>query len=129
MRVTPRTAFAVLLVLACLGTLTACSGGTAADAPLSVDELAARSADTPVSVQGLLYGDSSGIRLCGAVMESFPVQCGEPSVELAGVDIATISGTTTDQGITWREGVVLTVQRTDSGSFTVLSIEKTPLER
>ncbi|TFD45614.1 hypothetical protein E3T55_18300 [Cryobacterium frigoriphilum] len=119
----PRTTFALVLVLASLGSLTACSSGSATDAPISVDQLVARTADTPVSVAGLLYQDSTGTRLCGAVMESFPVQCGKPWAELVGLDIDTITGTTTDQGITWKEGVVLSVQRADNGSFTVLSTE------
>ncbi|MFC5930275.1 hypothetical protein [Cryobacterium melibiosiphilum] len=126
MRFMLRDAVAVVLVVAGLGTLAACSGGTAADASISVDELVSRSADTPVSVTGLLYDDSSGTRLCGAVMESFPVQCGGPSVDLVGLDMTTVSGTTSDQGITWKEAVVLTVQRTGSGSFTVLSSEDSP---
>ena len=124
-----RTERAIVLGLAGLGTLTACAGGaggTADEAPISVDQLVERSSDSPVAVAGLLYNDSTGTRLCGAAMESFPVQCGKPWVDLVGLDIDSIAGTTTDQGITWKDSVVLSVERAAGGSYTVLASEAHP---
>lgn len=126
MRFSPRQTSTMVLVLGSVCALMACAGGPAAAGPISVEQLLARSADTPVSVTGLLYDASTGTRLCGAVMESFPVQCGKPFVDLVGLDIATIAGTTTEQGITWKEGIVLSVERTDTGSFAVIEADTAP---
>ena len=90
---------------------------------LSVDQLVARSADTPIGVQGFLLDRDGVTRLCAVIMESFPPQCGEPAVELVGLDLAQVAGTQTEQGVTWKEGVVVTVQRRQDARFDVLSLE------
>jgi len=87
-----------------------------------VEELLARSADTPVAVEGLLIVDQGVARLCGVIMESYPPQCGAPSVQLVGLDLAEVEGTTTAAGITWRDGVVLNLQRAADGRFTVVDV-------
>ena len=96
------------------------SASSGASAAITVEQLVARSADTPIAVQGLLHIDHGTARLCAAILESFPPQCGEPSVELIGLDPTTVAGTTTAQGVTWKEGTVLTVQRAADGRFTVV---------
>jgi hypothetical protein len=88
--------------------------------PITVAQLLARSSDAPISVQGLLLVDQGSARLCGAILESYPPQCGAPSVELVGVDIVAIDGTTTVEGITWKEGAVLILERAADGRFTVV---------
>jgi hypothetical protein len=88
--------------------------------PITVQQLITRSADTPVAVKGLLLVAAGMTRLCGAVLESYPVQCGEPSVELVGLDLAAVHEKTTAQGVTWKEGVVLDLQRMGSGRYAVL---------
>jgi type IV pilus biogenesis protein CpaD/CtpE len=90
--------------------------------PLTVSDLVARSADTPVAVEGFLHGEGGTARLCAAVLESYPPQCGQPWVELAGFDPTVVTGTQTAGGVTWKEGVVLVVQRAPDGRFTVLSV-------
>ena len=91
--------------------------------PITVDQLIERSADTPIAVQGFLHADGNATRLCAAVLESYPPQCGEPAVELVGLDLASVTGTTTDQGITWKEGAVLNLERAADGRFTVVDVE------
>ena len=121
-----RSLLGTLALAGALATLAACDSVTdspSTSAPvgaITVDQLLARSSDTPIAVQGFLLEDDRGVvRLCAAILESYPPQCGEPSVELVGLDIATISGTTTAEGITWKEGVVLTLARAQDGRFTV----------
>ena len=96
---------------------------SAAPDPVTVEQLVERSADTPIEVRGLLYVDEGGTRLCAAVLESYPPQCGEPSVELVGLDLSAVDGTTTEGSITWKEGAVLTLQRAPDARFTVLAVE------
>ncbi len=118
----------VLAAVALAAAIVACSADLAqpttsdAGGPITVDQLLARSSDTPISVQGLLLVDRGSARLCGAILESYPPQCGEPSVELVGLDLATIDDTTTAEGVTWREGAVLSLERTADGRFTVVGV-------
>jgi hypothetical protein len=91
--------------------------------PITVEQLLERSADTPIAVQGFLHADRNVTRLCAAVLESSPPQCGEPAAELVGLDLASVAGTTTDQGITWKEGAVLNLERAADGRFDVVDVE------
>jgi len=131
--------FVAVVVVGSVVVLTACgdedsgSGPSASDGggpvtsgredPISVQQLVARSADTPVAVQGLLYAGEGVVRLCGAVLESYPVQCGQPSVELVGLDLAAVEGVTTAEGVTWKEGAVLMLERAGAGRFAVVDVE------
>ncbi len=61
-----------------------------------------------VTVQGFLWADSpDAVRLCDAALESFPPQCGEPSVPVSGIDITTVAGTDFFENIFWAESVRL----------------------
>ncbi len=128
--------FAVVLVLGGVAGLAACgddgigSGPSSSDGggpvtsdaagAITVQQLLARSADTPAAVRGLLHVDGGVVRLCGAVLESHPVQCGEPSVELVGLDLTAVEGVTTAEGVMWKEGAVLTLERVGDGRFAVV---------
>ena len=119
----PRTVLAILLVGGGLLSLSACAAGPGSGEPLTVPQLVDRSASTPVEVQGLLHVSSGVTRLCAGTLESYPVQCGKPAVELVGLDVGAITGTTTAEGVTWKEGVVLNVERIEDGRYTVLSVD------
>lgn len=101
--------------------LVSCAGAGSSE-PITVPQLVERSADSPVAVQGLLHVSSGVARLCAATLESYPVQCGKPSVELAGLDLGAITGTTTAEDVTWKEGVVVNVERAGDDRYTVLSV-------
>ncbi len=55
-------------------------GTTSVEAPLTIGGLLDIGDATDVSVQGFVVWDSNGARLCAVLMESFPPQCGAPSV-------------------------------------------------
>jgi hypothetical protein len=88
--------------------------------PITVAQLVARSADTPITVAGFLHVDEGQARLCDAILESYPPQCGAPSVMLVGVNVDELDGTTTAGGITWLEGAVFDVRRIDADVFEVI---------
>ena len=90
------------------------------DLPITVQQLIERSADTPIATQGLLYVVNDVARLCGAILESYPPQCGEPSVELVGLDLAAVDGVTADEGVAWKEGAVLTLQWSAESRYAVI---------
>jgi hypothetical protein len=118
-------AHSLLLAIALFGCASGSTSTTAAapaGQPITVDQLAARSADTPIAVQGLLIAQDGVVRLCAAILESYPPQCGGESVELTGLDPATVPGATADQGVTWKEGAVLELQRAQDGRFVVLAV-------
>jgi hypothetical protein len=94
-----------------------------AGGPITVEQLLARSSDTPVAVQGLLHVERGIARLCAAILESYPPQCGEPSVELVGLDLAAVEGTTIVNGVNWKEGAVLNLERAADGRFTVVDVD------
>lgn len=117
--------FSLTVLVVGLTVLTACGDDdSAAETPtLTVEQLVARSADTPVTVQGFLIDQEGATRLCAAILESYPPQCGEPAVHLVGLDLDQLDGTQTDQGLTWKESVTVTVQRRQDAQFDVLSVE------
>ena len=70
---------AVVLALAAAG----CGGD---EGPLTPD--AARDASGRVTVEGVLIAiEGEPVRMCSAILESYPPQCGEPSLEVRGLDL------------------------------------------
>ena len=94
---------------------------TVPSAPITVDQLVARSAATPITVSGLLITQDGVVKLCELILESYPPQCGGAFVELTGIDVAAQEGAQTVEGVTWIEGAVVTVQRQQDGTFAVVS--------
>jgi len=100
----------VLLVAFLMLAATACGNddrqGALGGAPLlTPDEAQGR--EGLVAVQGFFWarpGDAS-FRLCEAALESFPPQCGEPAIELTGVDVTEIAGIDFSQNVFWADGI------------------------
>ena len=125
-RLTPRLLPCAAIVIA----LVACGGddddGTAtsvsvpAGDPITVEQLVARSSDSPIMVRGLLLSTGGETRLCAAILESFPPQCGEPSVVLVDIDPASVDGIEEAGDVQWKDGAVVQVQRQQDGTFRVL---------
>lgn len=63
--------------------LTAC-GSSEARSPLTVDQALSSKPSEPVSVRGALIADDASVRLCSAVLESYPPQCGLPALFVEG---------------------------------------------
>lgn len=89
--------------------------------PITVEQLLARSSDTPVQVAGPLFVVDGAASLCTAIMESYPPQCGGPSAELTDLDPAA-ANLQTEGSVSWSESAVLEVQRNADGTFQVLNI-------
>ncbi len=102
-----RTSFCLIAILL----VSACGGGNGSvvepgsDSPvLTAGQAAGRQGE--MSVQGFLWADGpDAIRLCDAALESFPPQCGDPSVNVTGIDITTVAGTDFFENIFWAESV------------------------
>lgn len=90
--------------------------------PITVEELIARSADTPVVVTGLLHADGINVRLCSVSLESFPPQCGGSTVNLHGLDLTSVPELQQAGDISWKDGAVLELRRRSDGDFDVVSV-------
>jgi hypothetical protein len=67
-----------------------------------------RATDDLVTVSGALFVDADGtVRLCDAIAESFPPQCGGDRLIVQGLDLATVAGLQTEGEVSWAEGVTL----------------------
>jgi hypothetical protein len=64
--------------------------------------------DDLVTVSGALFVDPDGtVRLCDAIAESFPPQCGADRLVVEGLDLETIANLQTEGDVSWAEGVSL----------------------
>lgn len=89
MRVAAVAAFAAAAALAGCGSGSEDEQSPSAAAPapgggLSVSEAIASDLDGPLMVRGYLIERDGELRLCEAILESQPPQCGEPSLRVAG---------------------------------------------
>jgi hypothetical protein len=84
-------------------------GPAGGDAGMSVAEaLTHQATDDLVSVSGALFVDPDGTaRLCEAIAESFPPQCGGQRITVQGLDHATMPDLEEANGVRWAESVVL----------------------
>lgn len=117
---------AVLLAVVALGAA-ACGEDSGDDRIVEVISPAeAIDRDGPAIVQGFLWSeirDEEQITfLCEAVLESFPPQCGEPSISVAGLDLVEVGGMQFDENVFWAEGVRLRGELAE-GTLTVSSVE------
>jgi hypothetical protein len=64
--------------------------------------------DDIVSVSGALFVDADGtVRLCDAIAESFPPQCGGERIEVTGLDLDGVEDLEEANGVRWAEAVTL----------------------
>ena len=83
-------------------------GGGNGDGVSVADALGHQATDDLVLVTGALFVDADGsVRLCDAIAESFPPQCGGERIEVQGIDLATIDGLQNENGVQWAESVTL----------------------
>jgi hypothetical protein len=86
--------------------------------PLSVEGLIIAEPDGDVAVVGFLVIDSGGQRLCQALAESFPPQCGGSSVDISGIDALEVQFEET-QGVRWTDPAIVLEGRFTDGTFEV----------
>jgi len=102
-------AIGLLVVAGCV--VTACAesqGSTGEPAPataakvLTVPEAVSSSDTAEVSVRGYVLARPDGTaRLCTGMAGSYPPQCGEPSLELVGLDATQLSEHDPASGVRW----------------------------
>ena len=68
-------------------------------------------------ISGFYFDDGTGVRLCEALAESFPPQCGGASIPFdntAGADLGVLS---IEQGVTWSDQPILVEGEVVEGTF------------
>ena len=79
------------------------TSGIAAGPALSIDDALATGSDEPLLVSGNLLAQGDEVRLCSALAESFPPQCGGASLAVLGLDLAEVDGLITEGDVSWTD--------------------------
>ncbi|HSL64709.1 MAG TPA: hypothetical protein VK874_08630 [Gaiellaceae bacterium] len=74
---------------------------------LTVAEAIESDLEGPLLVRGALVELDGTLRLCDALAESYPPQCGGASLVVDGYDIAAADGMQQASGVRWAEGAKL----------------------
>lgn len=90
-----------------------------AGAPLYADTLIDSDMDADVVVVGYVLIDSSSARLCGALAESFPPQCGPRATRIIGIDDLDLEFKEA-QGVRWTETHVTLWGHYSDGTLTII---------
>ena len=120
-----RYVFAVLVACALLAP--GCGGSESppsAGAPargggLSVQEALATDAEGPLLVRGHVVLRDGETRLCSALAESYPPQCGAPSLRVEGIDAAGLGALEQAGSTRWSEDEVALLGEVEEGLLTV----------
>jgi len=85
---------------------------------IDISELADQNPPLSATVRGSVFWDDDAARLCGVLMESFPPQCGDPSIVIGNPELLEVEFTET-QGIRWTDRVVEIEGNWDGEVFTL----------
>jgi hypothetical protein len=93
--------FATVVALALAG----CGGEdeAAGDRPAEISVEEAVDHEGPAVVTGSLLANGDDVKLCGALAESFPPQCGGGSISVVGLDLDSLDGLTAEGDVTWSD--------------------------
>jgi hypothetical protein len=75
--------------------------------------------DEPQLVSGNLLVQGGEARLCSALAESFPPQCGGPSLLVDGLDLDTVADLTTQGDVSWTDRPIVLEGVVDGDTLTV----------
>lgn len=108
----------VWLIAVAILVLSACGGGSDEVSTIDVATLVSDSEVRDVVVEGAVVWDDSGARLCQALMESFPAQCGAPSVPISNPD-AVDAAFDESGGVRWTPSFVVLTGQYDGSQLTI----------
>jgi hypothetical protein len=120
--------FAFIPILLVAASLAACGGSGEPQPPaapaggqvLSIEEALDSDLSGPLLVNGYLLADGNRVRLCEALAESYPPQCGGPSLEVIGLKLLEQRRLYKANGqVTWSEQPVQLLGVVEDGTITV----------
>jgi hypothetical protein len=74
-----------------------------AGSAISIDDALASGSDDELLVSGLLLAHGDDVRLCSALAESFPPQCGGASLAVVGLSLEEVAGLVTHGDVHWTD--------------------------
>jgi hypothetical protein len=128
-----KTTFALLAALLAAVALAGCggddddaAGGDTSPAPtapvgpgISIEEALESDSTEPFLVKGNLLVLDGQARLCSALAESFPPQCGGASLLVTGLDVAQVEGLMVEQDVMWTDRPIQLAGTVADGILTV----------
>ena len=127
-----KTTIATLAVLLAVAALAGCGGDSddAATGPaatttttggpgISIDEALAADSEEPLLVNGNLLVTDGQARLCSALAESFPPQCGGASLLVTGLDLAQVGSLIVEGDVMWTDHPIQLAGIVSDGILTV----------
>jgi hypothetical protein len=113
----------ILLAFVLAAGLAACGGDDSpADddgAVVSIDDALASDSDEPLVVSGNLLAQGDDVRLCSALAESFPPQCGGSSLVVEGLALEDVDGLVTEGDVSWTDRPIELRGVVSDGTLTV----------
>lgn len=100
------------------------SGGAATGPGLTVAEARSSKLDHPLLVNGFVVADGERVRLCEALAESYPPQCGGAFLEVRGLDVSSIPGIESEQNVRWTPRPRQVLGEVRGGTLTVSGTTK-----
>jgi hypothetical protein len=95
------------------------SSGLGAGPGISIDEALASDSDEVLLVNGNLLAQGGEVRLCSALAESFPPQCGGPSLIVDGLKLEEVDGLVTEGDVAWTDRPIQLLGVVADGTLTV----------
>ncbi len=89
---------------------------------ISIAEALSSTLDQPLLVNGFLVVQGDAARLCEALLESFPPQCGGASLLIEGLDLGAFADLSTEQDTTWSEQPLQLLGDVEDGVLTISSL-------
>ena len=93
--------------------------GLAAGPGISIEEALASDLDEMLLVNGNLLAEGGEVRLCSALAESFPPQCGGASLQVEGVKLEEVDGLVTEGDVSWTDRPIQLLGIVEDGVLTV----------
>lgn len=88
---------------------------------LSIAGALASTLDGPLLVNGFVLAQGGQVLLCAVLLESFPPQCGKPSLEVQGLDLDGFEGLSSEGDVRWTDQPVQLLGTVSDGVLTVVS--------
>jgi hypothetical protein len=95
------------------------SSGLAAGPAISIDEALASGSDEMLLVAGNLLAQAGEVRLCSALAESFPPQCGGAALAVEGLKLEEVDGLVTEGDVAWTDRPIELLGVVADGTLTV----------
>jgi len=101
------------------GPTTPQTSGLGAGPGIAIDDALSSGSDEMLLVNGNLLAQDGEVRLCSALAESFPPQCGGASLVVAGLKLEEVDGLITEGDVSWTDRPIQLLGVVGDGTLTV----------